>query len=99
MPVPFEFFAERGTAGQLLTAVDRHCTRTANRGAAGIAKCQAPVALLLDANERVEYRHPSADVEPNLLRMWCGIDFWIESLNRRSEERRVGKECRSRWVA
>jgi len=82
MPVPFNFFAERGTAGQLLSAVDRHRTRTANRRAARIAECQAPIALLFDANERVEHRHPAADVESNLLRMRCRIDFGVESLNR-----------------
>src|SRR5262249_12172234 len=72
----------------LLTAVDRHRTRTANRGAAGIAKCQAPVALLLDAYERVEYRHPSANVAPNPLRMCGGTGFWIESLNPESNTHR-----------
>ena len=25
------------------------------------------------------------------------VDFWVEVLLKRSEERRVGKECRSRW--
>jgi len=62
VPVPFKFFAEGGAARQLLAAVDRHRTRPADGGAAGIAECQTPVALLLDPNECVEDGHPAADV-------------------------------------
>ena len=83
--VPFKFFAERGAACQFLAAVDRHRTRATNRRAAGVAKCQAPVALMLDPNEGIEDGHPAADIEPKLFRMGCGIDFRIESLNRKSE--------------
>ena len=32
-------------------------------------------------------------------RIWCGLPltFTVYSYDNRSEERRVGKECRSRW--
>jgi len=85
VPMPFQFFAEGGAAGQLLTAVDRHRAGAANRRAAGIAERQTPVALVLDANQRIEHRHPAPDVETDLLRMGNGIDFGIESLNREGE--------------
>ena len=89
LPVPFKFFAEGGAAGQFLAAVDRHRAGATNCRAAGIAKRQTPVALLFDTNKRVEDGHPTADIEPDLLRMGCGIDFGIESLNREGETHRL----------
>ena len=83
--VPFQFFAEGGAAGQLLTAVDLHGARAANRRAAGIAQRQTAVELVLDANQRIEHRHPASDVEPDLLRMGRGIEFGIESLDGEGE--------------
>jgi hypothetical protein len=83
--MPFKFFAEGGATGQLLTAVDRHRTRAANRRSTGIAKRQTPVAFVLDANQRIEHCHPASDVEPDFLRMRCGIDFGIESLDRKGQ--------------
>jgi len=82
MSMPFKLFAKGGAASQFLAAIDRHRTRAANGRATGIAEGQAPIALVLDANQRIEHRHSSSDVEPDLLRMGGGIDFRIESLNR-----------------
>ena len=88
VPMPFKFLTEGGAAGQLLTAVDRHRTRAANSRATGIAERDTPVALVLDANQRVKHRHPAPDIEPDLLRMRGGIDFGIKSLNREGQAHR-----------
>ena len=89
VPVPFKFFAEGGAAGQFLAAVDCHRAGATNCRSAGIAKCQTPIAFVFDTNERVEDGHSTADIEPDLLRMGCGIDFGIESLNCESETHRL----------
>ena len=81
MPMPLKFFSKGSAAGQFFTLVDRHRTRTTNCRAAGVAERQTPVALLLDANESVEYGHSTPDVDSDILRMGNGINFGIEPLN------------------
>src|SRR5438445_11740937 len=54
-------------------------------------------ALLLTASELHQVIHPAMGgrTEPNVARWFV---LWTRSHCERSEERRVGKECRSRWA-
>ena len=42
-------------------------------------------------------RHPSMKVDTRFHCFGCGADGDVIDFTARSEERRVGKECRSRW--
>jgi hypothetical protein len=63
----FKFFAKGRAAGQFLAAVDRHGTRAADGGTAGIAERQASVTFVLDTDQGVQNRHSAPDFEPELL--------------------------------
>ena len=55
----------------------------------------AAINTILDqypGNEVVVY-----DRNDNISFLGCGMALWIGKQDDRSEERRVGKECRSRW--
>src|SRR5467141_1688633 len=39
----------------------------------------------------------SSSIHPTSVNDWAEINNWDDSIIPRSEERRVGKECRSRW--
>jgi hypothetical protein len=81
VPMPLHFIAEGSPASQFLAPVDCHRTRPANRGAAGVAEGQAPVAFVLDPNEGIQDGHPAPDIESELFRVAGSIDFRIEPLD------------------
>jgi hypothetical protein len=55
-PTLLKFLSQRRAAGKFLGSVNLHRTGTANRGAAGVAQRETPVALVLDADQRIEHR-------------------------------------------
>src|ERR1043166_2500518 len=56
----------------------------------------APIAVTVPANNRIELTHASGKFEPFVAGNLPQGTFSSANLTR-SEERRVGKECRSRW--
>ena len=102
----FFFQAEDGIRGRLVTGVQTCALPISARvGARGYLVKNSPAALLLEAIETVhEGRlcYPTELMEPVLkevARRGAELDGGNGSaeLSTRSEERRVGKECRSRW--
>src|SRR5439155_16248880 len=79
----------------------------------GVQTCALPISLLLGSGELAVTPASAALAAPavlvaNLLYYAMGfpvqsVAFWADSVwslaNSRSEERRVGKECRFRWAA
>src|SRR3712207_9109693 len=54
--------------------------------------------LRRDADQQPQRPHALTRRCRNAKRFYgCNVPFRLEELDRRSEERRVGKECRSRW--
>src|SRR5215831_6110280 len=84
-PMPLKFLAQRCSAGKLLAPVNLHRTGAANCGAAGIAQRKTPVALVLEADQRVEDGHATSDVETELFCVRRRIHFGIEPLDGKSE--------------
>src|SRR5262249_13723592 len=90
-PMPLEFLAQRCSAGKLFAPVNLHRTGSADCGAAGIAQRKAPVALVLEADQRIEDSHATSDVETELFCVRRLIHFGIEPLDGKSEVH--GTEC------
>jgi hypothetical protein len=80
-----KFLAQRRSAGEFLGSVNLHRTGTANRRAAGIAQRESPVALVLDADQGIEHRQASTDIETKFFRMRDPIDLGIEPLDGKRE--------------
>src|SRR2546425_9471341 len=87
----FFFQAEDGIRDKLVTGVQTCALPISRQVAIGCLETRverfAVVAQLLD--------HPRALFEEPLLKM--AQLLFVEPIALRSEERRVGKECRSRW--
>src|SRR5690606_41918158 len=55
-------------------------------------------ALTLGSNNIGRTKTPKMSASPTTTKAPCSLQQWIYTyLRKRSEERRVGKECRSRW--
>src|SRR3712207_1457865 len=65
------------------------------RLASDIASCPRPVVLVIDDADHITDRSITAGLD--LLIRNAGSRLRLVLCTRRSEERRVGKECRSRW--
>src|SRR3712207_9004066 len=69
-------------------------------GVTGVQTCALPIYLSLSLMSQLPATHPESSQPPRSpLRLYlCCYTFNLHlKRNRRSEERRVGKECRSRW--
>src|SRR2546427_421376 len=62
-------------------------------------RCYERRQQILDLEHYLEVleRKPGALAGSTPLKQWREQGRWPQSYDRRSEERRVGKECRSRW--
>src|SRR5947209_15466235 len=67
-------------------------------GVTGVQTCALPISIVAEINdERIPLRIGESVLVGMHMRGVCKI--WRASVRVRSEERRVGKECRTRWSA
>ena len=83
---------------------DRYTPESAKRPVVDLEMCLGNVKRTVEVNltDRSSFNYPLLIASPAPSAIWCGgkSDIKIVSVgikNSRSEERRVGKECRSRW--
>ena len=87
--VPFPFPADRGAAGQLFRPVDLHRAGAANCRPAGIAKSEAAVVFVFDADERIEHGRPASDIEVVAARAGMAVDFRVEPLDKKGQAHKL----------
>src|SRR3712207_7849500 len=66
-------------------------------GVTGVQTCALPISYTKRVQPRVTFRSGSTEPIQSVALLLCGDRREASTGSARSEERRVGKECRSRW--